>query len=51
MSRSGLGSVTSTRFSTRSAFAVAEKLMVAAKIKKDKHPIFFIESINLAFEE
>jgi len=35
--------MTSTRFSTRSAFAVAEKLMVVAKSTNDKHSIFFID--------
>ncbi len=50
ISLSGLLSVTETRFSTRSAFAVAEKLMAPAKSTKDKHRNFFIDLIYLAFE-
>jgi hypothetical protein len=42
ISLSVVGSATSTRFSTRSAFAVAEKPIVVAKSTKDRHNIFFI---------
>lgn len=51
MSRNVVGSVTSTRFCTRSAFAVPEKLIVVAKSTKDKQHIFFIwDRFNLAVE-